>query len=141
VQEVSDLDEYDISYLHSDTGSDVVVGLTRQNQIVVWRYHPMVPHRTIMGERTLDPSSGWFEHLIVVSLTVGTGREHIFTASNDGKVTHWRLDQEQHTDSYVIDVCHPPIPSPPTKMPINRDLNIYTLVGAANLYNLEMPQK
>lgn len=103
-QDVSDLDEYDIAHLHSTPDSDVVVGLTRLNQIVVWRYHLMAPYRTIMGERMLDPSSGWIEHLIVVTLSTGAGREHIFTASNDGKVTHWRLDQEQHTDAYVHDV-------------------------------------
>eukprot|EP00873_Tetraselmis_striata_P008067 jgi/Tetstr1/428331/TSEL_018366.t1 len=103
IQDVSDLDEYDIAHLHSTPDSDVVVGLTRLNQIVVWRYHLMAPYRTIMGERMLDPSSGWIEHLIVVTLSTGAGREHIFTASNDGKVTHWRLDQEQHTDAYVHD--------------------------------------
>lgn len=105
VQEFSQLSDYDICHLSSAEDNDIVVGVSRYNEVVIWRYNPMAPHRTMIGHTSsLDPSAGWVEHLLVVRMNSSSGGEHIFTASNDGAVLHWCLDEEQHTDVYVVEV-------------------------------------
>jgi len=100
----SDLDKYDIWHLESTEGSDVVAGLSRHNEVVLWTYNPMGPHRTLESDNDLDPSTGWIEHLIVVRLSSSIGGEHIFTSTNDGMILNWRLDEERHTDVYNVEV-------------------------------------
>lgn len=95
VQETSSFGEYAIQKLHQAPGTDVVIGMTAQRQLVLWRYNPSAAHRVLNGHRD------WVECLTVVRRDEDGGTPNVFSAGSDGLIFRWQPNSELNTDLYT----------------------------------------
>ena len=81
--------------LFAPLDTDLLLGATKQHQLVIWQHNPTGAYRAFKKH------NDWVESLIVVNTMVnGQSCEEIFSAGADGIVLRWQLDQEQNCDIY-----------------------------------------
>ncbi|EFJ43514.1 hypothetical protein VOLCADRAFT_119046 [Volvox carteri f. nagariensis] len=103
VQESSGLDRYNVEYMYAPMGTDMLLGASKQRQLIMWQYNHMGAYRTFRKHED------WVEGVIVVTPAKErpddedeeTPPDEIFSCGADGKVLRWQLDAEQNCDVYV----------------------------------------
>ncbi|KAG2444756.1 hypothetical protein HXX76_001500 [Chlamydomonas incerta] len=103
VQESSGLDRFNVEYMYAPMGTDMLLGASKQKQLIMWQYNHMGAYRTFRKHED------WVEGVIVVTPSKEqpddedeeVPPDEIFSCGADGKVLRWQLDVEQNCDVYV----------------------------------------
>jgi len=112
VKESNGLDRFKVQHMFAPLGTDLLLGTTKQRQLVIWQYNQMGAYRMFTKHED------WAEALVVVPTTINDQPcDEIYSAGADGVVLRWQLDAEQNCDIYE---CIEEIPM--------HDKNIYTIV-------------
>ncbi|KAF5833397.1 WD40-repeat-containing domain protein, partial [Dunaliella salina] len=95
VKDANSLDKFKVSHMFAPPHTDLLLGATRQRQLVIWQ------HSRNAAYRMFREHSDWVEALVVVQTTLHEKPvEEIFSAGADGKLLRWQLDAEQNCDIY-----------------------------------------
>lgn len=95
IRESNGLDRYHVTHMYAPLGTNLLLGSTKNHQLVIWQHNKQGAYRTF--HRHAD----WVESLVVVRTRIGGHEcEELFTAGADGIVMRWQLDSEQNCDVY-----------------------------------------
>lgn len=91
-----------VDTMFAPPGTDLLLGSTKQRQIVLWQHNSMGAYRTFRKH------DDWVEAVVVVKPAPAPDaepdaeppEEEIYSAGADGKVLRWALDVEQNCDIY-----------------------------------------
>mmetsp|Transcript_33374 Transcript_33374/g.84557 ORF Transcript_33374/g.84557 Transcript_33374/m.84557 type:complete len:866 (-) Transcript_33374:212-2809(-) len=96
VRDANSLDRFRVSLLFAPLGTDMLLGATRQGQLIMWQHNKQAAYR--MFRKHED----WVEAVVVVPVKGAddADADEIFSAGADGKVLRWQLDTEENCDIY-----------------------------------------